>query len=223
MKPAGLMVRHRLSPAKSAESRVAPAAFPRPAASYFGERIGSMKTRKFLVSVLTLAPLLVVAVRWRTTSHRTSQRSPRACRHRHGRHVLWMLIAGFLVFFMQAGFALVETGFTRTKNVAHTMMMNLMVFCIGALGYWLVGFAFQFGGANHTYPALHGHDAFAFSPTSLGSWTGKLENELMIAGHGVLGLSGFMLHGLLSNYGVMAFFLFSLVFMTPPRRSRPAQ
>ena len=56
---------------------------------------------------------------------------------------MWMLLCGFLVFFMQAGFALVETGFTRTKNVAHTMMMNMMVFCIGAVGYWLVGFAFS--------------------------------------------------------------------------------
>ena len=63
-------------------------------------------------------------------------------------NIMWTLITGFLVFFMQGGFALVETGFTRSKNVAHTMMMNMMVFCIGALGYWLVGFAFQFGGVN---------------------------------------------------------------------------
>ena len=68
--------------------------------------------------------------------------------------VMWVLICGFLVFFMQAGFALVETGFTRQKNISHTMMMNMMVFCIGALGYWLVGFAFQFGGVNYTYPAI---------------------------------------------------------------------
>lgn len=51
-------------------------------------------------------------------------------------NVLWVLVAGAFVFLMQAGFALVETGFTRNKNVAHTMMMNVMVFCIGALGYW---------------------------------------------------------------------------------------
>jgi len=67
-------------------------------------------------------------------------------------NVLWVLIAGFLVFFMQAGFALVETGFTRAKNVAHTMLMNMMVFCIGAVGYWICGFAFQFGAVNYTYP-----------------------------------------------------------------------
>ena len=67
-------------------------------------------------------------------------------------NIMWTFITGFLVFFMQAGFALVETGFTRSKNVAHTMMMNMMVFCIGALGYWLVGFAFQFGGVNFNFP-----------------------------------------------------------------------
>ena len=50
-------------------------------------------------------------------------------------NIMWMIISGFLVFFMQAGFALVETGFTRNKNVAHTMLMNMMVFCIGAIGY----------------------------------------------------------------------------------------
>ena len=60
-----------------------------------------------------------------------------------GLNIFWMLLGGFLVFFMQAGFALVETGFTRNKNVVHTMMMNMMVFCIGAIGYWLTGFAFQ--------------------------------------------------------------------------------
>ena len=71
-----------------------------------------------------------------------------------GINILWMIVGGFLVFFMQAGFALVETGFTRNKNVAHTMMMNMMVFCIGAVGYWLVGFAFQFGAVNAAFPAV---------------------------------------------------------------------
>ena len=69
-------------------------------------------------------------------------------------NMMWTLVAGFLVMFMQAGFALAETGLTRAKNAAHTMMMNMMVFCIGAVGYWLVGFAFQFGGINAAYPAV---------------------------------------------------------------------
>jgi hypothetical protein len=61
-------------------------------------------------------------------------------------NVMWTLLAGFLVMFMQAGFALAETGFTRAKNVAHTMMMNFMVYAIGMTGYWICGFALQMGG-----------------------------------------------------------------------------
>jgi ammonium transporter, Amt family len=128
-------------------------------------------------------------------------------------NVLWVLIAGALVFFMQAGFALVETGFTRNKNVVHTMMMNMMVFCIGALGYWLMGFALQFGGVNYTYPALNGHPEWNFSPVTLGDWSGVLDKPLIIGNSGVMGLSGFMLGGLSANFGVLVFFLFQMVFM----------
>src|SRR3989449_6200468 len=63
-------------------------------------------------------------------------------------NIMWTLLTGFLVMFMQAGFALAETGFTRAKNVAHTMMMNFMVYAIGMTGYWLMGFALQMGGAR---------------------------------------------------------------------------
>jgi Amt family ammonium transporter len=129
-------------------------------------------------------------------------------------NALWTLVAGVLVFFMQAGFAIVETGFTRAKNVAHTMMMNMMVFCIGALGYYICGFAFQFGGVNATYPALGNLAAWNFSPTTLGDWTGLLGNELIIGSQtGILGLGGFFLSGLTANFGVLVFFLFQMVFM----------
>ncbi|CAG0988410.1 Ammonia channel [Anaerolineales bacterium] len=128
-------------------------------------------------------------------------------------NVLWVFVAGFLVFFMQAGFALVETGFTRTKNAAHTMMMNMMVFCIGALGYWLTGFAFQFGGVNFTYPDINGLGAWAFSPVTLGDWSGLLDKPLLIGGQGFLGLTGFGLAGVGLNFGVLTFFLFQMVFM----------
>src|SRR5258708_17832472 len=63
-------------------------------------------------------------------------------------NVVWTLVTGFLVMFMQAGFALVETGLTRSKNVAHTMAMNFLVYCIGILGFWSVGFALQMGGVG---------------------------------------------------------------------------
>jgi len=58
---------------------------------------------------------------------------------------IWVLLAAFLVFFMQAGFALVETGFTRAKNVGNIIMKNLMDFSVGSLTYWALGFALMFG------------------------------------------------------------------------------
>ncbi len=134
-------------------------------------------------------------------------------------NIMWMIIGGFLVFFMQAGFALVETGFTRNKNVAHTMMMNMMVFCIGAVGFWLTGFAFQFGGVNAAYPevARAGVIAgeWAHSPITLGDWSGLLSTPLIRFGQfGILGGSGFMLTGIpLATSGIFAFFLFQMVFM----------
>ena len=64
-----------------------------------------------------------------------------------GINIVWTLITGFLVMFMQAGFALVETGFTQKKNAAHVMAMNFMVYGIGMFGFWVCGFAFMFGGA----------------------------------------------------------------------------
>lgn len=129
-------------------------------------------------------------------------------------NILWVLLAGFLVFFMQAGFALVEVGFTRAKNVAHTMMMNMMVFCIGAIGYWICGFAFQFGAVNVTYPEVNGHAAWAFSPITLGAWGDHLTKGLAFGQWGIIGLDGFFLSGIqLSAAGIFAFFLFQMVFM----------
>src|SRR5574341_399233 len=61
---------------------------------------------------------------------------------------MWTLITGFLVMFMQAGFAMAETGFTQAKNAGHTMAMNFMVYGLGMLGYWLCGFALQMGGVG---------------------------------------------------------------------------
>lgn len=59
--------------------------------------------------------------------------------------LLWIMIAAFLVFFMQAGFALVETGFTRAKNVANIMMKNMMDFGVGTVVFWALGFALMYG------------------------------------------------------------------------------
>src|SRR5205814_7861718 len=70
---------------------------------------------------------------------------------------VWTLGAGFLVMFMQAGFAMVETGFTRAKNAAHTITMNFTVYGIAMLAYWAVGFALQAGGVG-ALGTLGGYD-----------------------------------------------------------------
>src|SRR5262249_14358782 len=63
-------------------------------------------------------------------------------------NMVWTLLTGFLVMFMQAGFAMVETGFCRAKNAAHTMSMNFMIYPIGMFGYWVCGYALQMGGVG---------------------------------------------------------------------------
>ena len=58
---------------------------------------------------------------------------------------LWVLMAAFLVFFMQAGFAMVEVGMIRTKNAANVLMKNLLDFCFAALGFFFFGYALMYG------------------------------------------------------------------------------
>ncbi len=59
--------------------------------------------------------------------------------------MIWLVVAAALVFFMQAGFAMVETGLTRAKNASNILMKNLMDFSVGALAYWAVGWALMYG------------------------------------------------------------------------------
>ncbi|MCA9065780.1 MAG: ammonium transporter, partial [Planctomycetaceae bacterium] len=73
---------------------------------------------------------------------------------------LWTCLAAFLVFFMQAGFALVETGFTRAKNACNIIMKNLMDFSIGSIAFWLVGFGLMFGVST----GFVGTSGFLFNP-----------------------------------------------------------
>jgi Amt family ammonium transporter len=60
--------------------------------------------------------------------------------------LLWVLLASALVFFMQAGFAMVETGFTRAKNAGNIIMKNLMDFAFGTIVFWAIGFGLMFAG-----------------------------------------------------------------------------
>ena len=63
-------------------------------------------------------------------------------------NTLWTCLAAFLVFFMQAGFAMVEAGFTRAKNACNIIMKNLMDFSIGTLSFWMIGFGLMFGATS---------------------------------------------------------------------------
>lgn len=71
-------------------------------------------------------------------------------------NTLWVLVGAALVFFMQAGFAMVETGFTRAKNAGNIIMKNLIDFCIGTPVFWLVGFGLMFGGTSSLVGSIGG-------------------------------------------------------------------
>ena len=123
---------------------------------------------------------------------------------------VWTLITGFLVMFMQAGFALVETGLCRAKNAGHTMSMNFMIYPMGMLGFYLCGFAFMFGGMAD--PMNPNNSGIA----TLGGYTG-LNHELGIhigdKFFGLLGWKGFLLQGAGYDTAAFALFLFQMVFM----------
>ena len=117
-------------------------------------------------------------------------------------NMMWTLITGFLVMFMQAGFAMVETGFTRAKNVSHTMAMNFMIYPLGMLGFYICGFAFMFGGLG--------------AIGTMGGFAG-LDKEFTISlfgkDFGLFGGKGFFLGSNVYDVAVYALFLFQMVFM----------
>lgn len=117
-------------------------------------------------------------------------------------NMAWTLVCGFLVMFMQAGFAMAETGFTQAKNAGHTMAMNFMIYAIGMLGYWICGFALQMGGFG--------------GASTLGGGT-ALANEFTVSlfgkEFGLFGTTGFFLSGVSYDAVIFGVFLFQMVFM----------
>jgi Amt family ammonium transporter len=77
---------------------------------------------------------------------------------------VWTLVAAALVFFMQAGFAMVEAGFTRAKNAINIMMKNLMDFSIGSLAFWAIGFGIMFGASATGWFGTSGFFLSDFKP-----------------------------------------------------------
>jgi ammonium transporter, Amt family len=84
-------------------------------------------------------------------------------------NIVWTCLAAFLVFFMQAGFAMVEAGFTRAKNAVNIIMKNLMDFSVGSLAFFVVGFAIMFGSKSGN-GGMFGTTMFAMGDTSGDSW-----------------------------------------------------
>jgi Amt family ammonium transporter len=121
---------------------------------------------------------------------------------RIGTNAAWTLNTGYLVLFMQAGFALLTCGLVRRKNAAHLMMLNFAAYVFAFLAYWAVGYAFQFGAI-----------AVNAAPANLGG-TPTLNGWLIGSGQwGFLGGKGFFLTGPAYDAGSNVLTLFEVVFM----------
>ncbi len=117
-------------------------------------------------------------------------------------NMVWLMLGGFLVMFMQCGFALLETGLCRAKNAAHTMGMNFVVYATGMLGFWICGYAFQMGGVGPLVQ-YNGPDILH----------NMVEFNLFHHPFKVLGYTGFFLAGSANDMSVLGMFLFQMVFM----------
>jgi Amt family ammonium transporter len=87
-------------------------------------------------------------------------------------NVVWLFIGAILVFIMQAGFALVETGLTRAKNATNITMKNVMDFCFGAIVYWALGWGFMYG--SDAWNGLIGTDQFFFSEMAVNAGNAEI-------------------------------------------------
>ena len=116
-------------------------------------------------------------------------------------NLVWVLLCAFLVMFMQVGFAMVETGFTRAKNAVHTMGMNFVIYPLGVIGFWLLGYGLMMGGIDHW--------------STLGNQGSGHEIAISIAGKpwGLFGFAKFALTDIADNPANLTMFLFSVVFM----------
>jgi Amt family ammonium transporter len=115
-------------------------------------------------------------------------------------NLLWIILGAVLVIFMQAGFALVETGFCRAKHAAHVVSTNFAIFGLGFVAYFLVGYAFMFGGASFG-AYIPGYDeALGGELIGSGNWTFLWQGGFGLQGDGI-------------TAGVMGMFLYMVAFM----------
>ena len=130
----------------------------------------------------------------------------------HALNLVWVLLAGFLVMFMQAGFAMVETGFTRAKNAVNTMAMNFIIYPLGVLGFWLCGYGLMLGGVGE-WPSVAVAARGLPAPREIG---------VTLGGHlwGLVGASKFALVSVPNHAPSLAMFLFAAVFIRSAGSSR---
>jgi ammonium transporter, Amt family len=118
-------------------------------------------------------------------------------------NLLWIVIGAVLVIFMQAGFALVETGFCRAKHAAHVVSTNFAIFGLGFVAYFLVGYAFMFGGFS--YPGYFGLDTPVGEPLiGSGNWVFLWQGGFALSGDAIKTAG---------TASVAAFFLYMVAFM----------
>lgn len=110
------------------------------------EGVHTAAYRKILIPLfLLLFPLITTA---QTSVPEEVSKADKIAELSTGLNTVWMLLAAMLVFFMQPGFALVEAGFTRSKNTANILMKNLVDFMVGSILFWFIGFGLMFGVGN---------------------------------------------------------------------------
>ena len=114
-------------------------------------------------------------------------------------NLLWIVIGAVLVIFMQAGFALVETGFCRSKHAAHVVSTNFAIFGLGFVAFFAIGYPIMFGG--YSFPGLFGYEkAIGSALVGSGNWVFLWKGPMFLSGKGY-------------DVSVMAFFLYMVAFM----------
>jgi ammonium transporter, Amt family len=152
--------------------------------------------RRYLLAMLLLCALPIAAWAQDAPAPTVESVNTRVAGAEVAINFVWTLVAGFLVMLMQLGFCMVETGFTRAKNAAHTATMNFMVYGVAMMAYWALGFAIQAGGVG----TLGGLGTFEHAKEAVISLGGK--------DWGLFGTQGFFLTGVAYTSPVFAYFLF---------------
>jgi Amt family ammonium transporter len=134
-------------------------------------------------------------------------------------NIVWALITGFMVMFMQAGFMFVETGLCRAKNASHTAAMNFLIYPLGCIAFWAYGFAIGWGNWFNGpvppgwYSALGPGLSVLNDGWGLGGAVDASGHLTGVFSYGLIGLKGWFLNGSVNDVSVMVLFFFMMVFM----------